>query len=416
MRRIRLCVIASAHSVHVRTWLKYFVSSEHEITLITPDKCLFEIPGVRLLNVNDHTSSDRLRRALRDLRLLRKALHARKRAATEWRHRTKSSASIIERAEERIRATDASEREAWNAAVVELGPVVDSMVSQLKPDIVQSLRFYPEGLISDHVDHPRRCVFVWGSDISGFGTWYPEVGEGMRAALARCAAVMTDNEKDHCWASRFGLPANTPHLLVPSNGGIDTRQDPPVLKSQTAEPRFATFRRMGNLFMNNAPILRAVALLRQRAIPATYALYGNEYGDYYDKYRVLAQDLGIWNFIKFERPFSAESVFDSVSQYRLQVSPAIDDGTSNALLETMWFGGVPLYSNLPSIREWITDGVNGYLFDMGDPEQIASQFERAWREREMQPRIAEINQELVRHRGDYLTNMRRVEDFYWSLM
>ena len=413
---MRLCLIASAHSVHVRTWLKYFVASEHEVTLITPDKCLYEIPGVTLLNVSDYTTSDRLRRALRDLRLLRKVLHVRQRVGTEWRHRTRSGESIVRRADARIRATDAAEREAWNAAVVELSPVVDRMVSRLKPDVVQSLRFYPEGLISDQVDHPRRCVFVWGSDISGFGTWYPEVGDGMRVALSRCAALMTDNEKDHCWATRFGLPATTPHLLVPSNGGIDTRQMPPALADDTAEPRFATFRRMGNLFMNNAPILRAIALLRERGIEATYSLYGNEYGDYYDKYRVLAQELGIWKYIKFERPFRAESVFDSVSQYRLQVSPAIDDGTSNALLETMWLGGVPIYSDLPSIREWITDGENGYLFDMDDPKQIASQFERAWRERPLHPRMATINQDLVRQRGDYTTNMRRVEEFYWSLM
>jgi glycosyltransferase involved in cell wall biosynthesis len=51
---------------------------------------------------------------------------------------------------------------------------------------------------------------------------------------------------------------------------------------------------------------------------------------------------------------------------QIVVSPSIHDGTPNSLLEAMACGCFPVAGDLESIREWITHGQNGLLFDAND--------------------------------------------------
>ncbi len=415
---LRLCFVANAHSVHVQKFVGYFARAGHDVTLVTPEKCLYELPGVRLVNVTSLTASDHVRQALRELAVLRRLRRVRARLATELRHTLLPDPRLYHVAAALAARGNAAERTGWNAAAAEVAPVLGRVIEAQRPDIVQSLRFYPEGLICSAVDHARRVYFVWGSDLSGYGTWYPEVGAMMRAALQGCAGLVHDNAKDYRFALEFGLPGHVPHLLVPSNGGINTEHDPPpLLEPRARAPHFATFRRMGNLFMDNEPVLRALALLRvEHDLPATYTMYGSESGPYYDQLRVLARRLGVWRYVAFQPHYPSDRVQQVIARHPLQVSPAVDDGTSAALLETMWFGGIPIYSDVESIREWIDDGVNGYLFNMQDPAGLARQMRRAWDERGSRGRMVALNRGLVRERADYQRSMARVLEFYRSLL
>jgi hypothetical protein len=47
------------------------------------------------------------------------------------------------------------------------------------------------------------------------------------------------------------------------------------------------------------------------------------------------------------------------------------DGTPNSLLEAMAAGAIPVCSDLPSIREWIEPGRNGFLAAFSDPLAVA---------------------------------------------
>ena len=416
-RKLRLCFIASAHSVHIKKFIDYFVRSGHDVTVITPDLCLYQIPGVKIVNIRDLTNSEKVRRALRDIHALHRLRDWKTRANAEIRHAFLKDRYLSESATAQIAREDEGQRIIWNAAIQQITPVVNKIVAELKPDIVQSLRFYPEGLIAAGVDHPRKSFFVWGSDLSGFATWYPEVGDMTRVAFQRCAGLLHDNAKDYRFSLQFGLPANVPHIQVPSNGGIDTRLDPPRAPGSPSSPEFATIRRMGNLFMNNEPVVRAVALLHSdHNLQTKYTLYAKQFGPYYDRVRVLAKKLGIWKSLRFEGPYAPNTVYQTIERCLFQVSPAVDDGTSAALLETMWCGAIPIYSDVESIREWIVDGSNGYLFDMNDPAHIAKQMLRAWQEKEDRRDLVARNQTLVRERADYGRSMEQVLNFYYSLL
>jgi glycosyltransferase involved in cell wall biosynthesis len=54
------------------------------------------------------------------------------------------------------------------------------------------------------------------------------------------------------------------------------------------------------------------------------------------------------------------------------VSASRSDGTSISLLEAMAAGKICVVSDFPSNLEWVSDGVNGFLFKNGDPSSLAS--------------------------------------------
>jgi glycosyltransferase involved in cell wall biosynthesis len=178
-----------------------------------------------------------------------------------------------------------------------------------------------------------------------------------------------------------------------------------------------TYRRVGGPFIDNRPVIRALAILRQKyKIDARFVIIGEPFGPYYDQVRIEAKRCGVAPYVKVRPPFPYSDLAKVISEYEFIVSAATHDGTSNALLETMWLGGIPLNSDLRPIREWITDGVNGYLFDINDPEQIAAKFAQAVAERPKHDEFRRINRRIIKERADNKTCMSRVEEIYRELI
>ncbi len=55
----------------------------------------------------------------------------------------------------------------------------------------------------------------------------------------------------------------------------------------------------------------------------------------------------------------------------LYISPSHVDGSSVSLMEALASGLPCLVSDIPGNREWIEDGVNGWLFRDGDVDDLA---------------------------------------------
>jgi glycosyltransferase involved in cell wall biosynthesis len=94
------------------------------------------------------------------------------------------------------------------------------------------------------------------------------------------------------------------------------------------------------------------------------------------------------------------------------VSPTTHDGTPNTLLEAMACGALPVAGDIPSVREWITHGVNGLLVEPDDHELMASAIIRALTDQPLRARAAALNHEAIAARADYDTTMPKAEAFY----
>jgi glycosyltransferase involved in cell wall biosynthesis len=75
-------------------------------------------------------------------------------------------------------------------------------------------------------------------------------------------------------------------------------------------------------------------------------------------------------------------------------------------------GCFPTAGNLESIREWITPGENGSLFDSNDPQSIADAIISAIENKNLREKAAGLNQEIISARAEYKINMTKAEEFY----
>ncbi len=97
------------------------------------------------------------------------------------------------------------------------------------------------------------------------------------------------------------------------------------------------------------------------------------------------------------------------------VSVPSSDGTSVALLQAMAAGCFPIVSDLPTQRELVEDGVNGFRVPLHRPDVLAERIARALADAPLRRAAAARNLEIVDDRGLNETEMARMEGLYLGL-
>jgi glycosyltransferase involved in cell wall biosynthesis len=152
-------------------------------------------------------------------------------------------------------------------------------------------------------------------------------------------------------------------------------------------------------------LLRGLAVLRARGVQWHCDLYGD--GPERDELESLAARLGIRSYTEFHGLRPIEEVEQAMAEADVYASLAASDGASIALLEAMVLGSVPVVSDIPANRSWISDGVTGAL-TADTPEAVADAVERA---RALdRDAVSTANRATVAARADRATNLSLIED------
>jgi glycosyltransferase involved in cell wall biosynthesis len=88
----------------------------------------------------------------------------------------------------------------------------------------------------------------------------------------------------------------------------------------------------------------------------------------------------------------------------MYLSASHSDGTSISLLEAMACGRPALVSDIPGNREWVQEGVNGWLFPDGDAAALARAILAAVEQRQRLPEMGEAAREIAEQRADWEKN------------
>jgi glycosyltransferase involved in cell wall biosynthesis len=90
----------------------------------------------------------------------------------------------------------------------------------------------------------------------------------------------------------------------------------------------------------------------------------------------------------------------------LFVSPSHVDGSSVSLMEALACGRPVLVSDIPANREWVRDGVNGWLFRDGDVADLAEKILWINSHRSVLVGIGRAARRVAESRADWSKNFR----------
>jgi glycosyltransferase involved in cell wall biosynthesis len=92
----------------------------------------------------------------------------------------------------------------------------------------------------------------------------------------------------------------------------------------------------------------------------------------------------------------------------LYISPSHVDGSSVSLMEALACGLPCLVSDIPGNREWIEDGVNGWLFRDGDVDDLAEKIMYAIKNRRSFKKIGEAARRTAEEKADWQKNFGKL--------
>jgi glycosyltransferase involved in cell wall biosynthesis len=79
-------------------------------------------------------------------------------------------------------------------------------------------------------------------------------------------------------------------------------------------------------------------------------------------------------------------------------------------------GLAAIVSDIPANHEWITDGWNGFIVPVRNPEKLASSIIQLIENPELMQLFGERNAQIIRDRADREKHMSRMENLYKQLL
>ncbi len=241
-----------------------------------------------------------------------------------------------------------------------------------RPDVTAA-HFLPNyGFLAALAGTRPLLLVCWGSDLLLNATRTPLHRARARFALRRAdlvhvdarvladAAVRLGAPPEHVWTRAWGVDTGA---LGPGRPWVERRGGPGV-------PLRLLWTRVLAPLYDPETLLRALGLLARRGLAFEATLAGD--GPLRAALEALARREGIAERVRFTGWVDEARLHALLREHHVYVSLSRSDSTSQSLLEAMAAGLLPLVSDIPGNREWVTHRRSGYLVPPGDAEAVAA--------------------------------------------
>jgi glycosyltransferase involved in cell wall biosynthesis len=299
-------------------------------------------------------------------------------------------------------------------------PRARDLIAKINPEIVHAMRIPFEGILAAKATPAQfpLLVSVWGNDFTLFASSYPLIARQTRQTLERADALHCDCRRDLRLAVRdWGFSSEKPSTVMPSTGGVrgavfNTERDVSELRKRLAiasDARVIINPRGFRRYVRNDIFFRSMPLVLEVHPQSIFLCVGMQANPVAEKW---VERLGVRHAVRLLPSVEHKEMADLFSLADITVSPSLHDGTPNSLLEAMACGCFPVAGDIESVREWISDGVNGLLCDATSERSFAEALTRALGDRSLRESARPVNLGLVRERAAYDKVMAQARDFY----
>ncbi len=160
-------------------------------------------------------------------------------------------------------------------------------------------------------------------------------------------------------------------------------------------------------------LVEAVSLLRQRGIILRCQFVGD--GPLRRHCEKLSQKLGLEASVDFLGTQAPATVPSLLRQADIFVLPSVSEGMPGSVMEAMAMGLPIVGSDVPGIRELVTNGETGFLVPLRDVPALAGALEVLLKNRSLCQKMGQAGQRRIRSEFSLDTMVRRYEEAYFAL-
>ena len=147
----------------------------------------------------------------------------------------------------------------------------------------------------------------------------------------------------------------------------------------------------------------------------TYLTDGSASNEYQEFLRILVRDTKVQDHVIFLKDMDFAEIPVLYNLADVMVTLRDTDGSACSMLECMACKTPVIAGDIESMREWITDGVNGRVVDRHSPDAVADAIVDVLLDQEKNRRFVDASYTLVHQKADYRKNWSDVENLYYRL-
>ncbi len=370
-KKLRLCYISNPNTVHIRRWVSWFARRGHTVCLLA------DVP---------------LKEPWSDLQVidLSKIFYApiiRFPVWTVWLRR---------------------------------------FIRQWQPDILHAHRVNSAGWLAAASGFHPYVVTPWGSDvyqqpqrsrIARLLAWYTLRRADLITAISQAIGeqvIQLGARADSLSHVQFGVELDIFFPNVPaSQESIDLRRH----WSLPANARLVLSARAVHPIYNLDVILQTIPLVRQSFPEAIFIFLDyNTSPEYKMQLDAMIMELGLEAFIRWLPRTSSR--IEMAELYRLSevvVSVPTTDGTPVSVMEAMACGKPVVSTDLPSLREFIVSGENGWLVPVHQVSPLAEAINQLLAQPDQAAEFGRKAHQVVAEKANLEVEMQRMEAMYYQL-
>ena len=292
------------------------------------------------------------------------------------------------------------------------------ILNKIQPDLVHAGPIHSCGFLAAVTGFKPIFLVSWGSDllVDAERNWMWR--KFTRFILRRSAALLLDSEAGRAEAKALVDYPDDRITMLP--WGVDLRDFRPQegvgsirrdLGWET-NPTIVSNRNWEKIYGIEV-VLHGFAMAWARAPELRLFLLGD--GSLNAAVYETIRSSGIEKVVHVPGRVGQSELREFLNSSDLYLSASFSDGTSVSLLEAMACGLPALVTDLPSNREWVTEGLNGWTFPSGNSKALADRLVHAVSDAD---RLAAAGREalkVARERADWNVNSMKIVYMYHKL-
>jgi glycosyltransferase involved in cell wall biosynthesis len=288
-------------------------------------------------------------------------------------------------------------------------PAVRRLLGRIAPDLVHAHYLTSNGLVAAAAGFHPLVVSARGSDV------HQSVDHLLRRTLIRFVMRRADlvNPVSRELAAKIAALGVPEEKILCVTQGIDVgRFALPRRAARGAAVEMICTRKLHAPYQP-AVIVEALTRLAAQGLDFrfTFAASGRDEA----ALRALVAARGLRERVTFLGGYHPDTLPALLAGAHVYVSASRWDGTSPALLEAMAAGALPVVTDCPANREWLSGDGDGFLFATDDPDDLARCLQAAARG-DLWDTAAARNRATVQARADRAANLRLLGEHYLRLV